>query len=251
VPVDTQGRRAVRLFGGRKTVMREANGGVCEPEACREYQQRECNLTGRFLFFVPGIRSLSAFELHTTSFYAMNAAIQKFETVAFLRGGRISGFLDRQRTPFFLSKRLMEVSHIDEQGRAVRVPQWIIDLEAPVDVSALLRDREDDEAVVVQAHASCGVLAGEPAGAAAAATEVTDSGVAPSRGEPTLDKVLALAGGHGVCAADFEAYAARRWGPGWKLNPQGRRRAWDELDRHRNDPRGYADKVAAALREAS
>ncbi|EWS55702.1 MULTISPECIES: hypothetical protein [unclassified Methylibium] len=251
VPVDAQGRRAVRLFGGRKTVMREANGGVCEPEACHEYQQRECNLTGRFLFFVPGIRSLSAFELHTTSFYAMNAAIQKFETVAFLRGGRISGFLDRQRTPFFLSKRLTEVSHIDEQGRAVRVPQWIIDLEAPVDVSALLRDREDDEAVVVQAHAACCVLEGEPAGAAVQATEAADAEMARSRGEPTLDKVLALASELGVSATDFEAYAARRWGPGWKLNPQGRRRAWDELDRHRNDAPGYADKVAAALREAS
>jgi hypothetical protein len=31
VPVDAQGRRAVRLFGGRKTVMREANGGSGAP----------------------------------------------------------------------------------------------------------------------------------------------------------------------------------------------------------------------------
>ncbi|MFZ5507530.1 MAG: hypothetical protein ACOY7P_18740, partial [Pseudomonadota bacterium] len=244
VPVDTQGRRAVRLFGGSKTVMREANGGVCEPEACREYQQRECNLTGRFLFLVPGIRSLSAFELHTNSFYAMNAAIQKFENVAFLRGGRISGFLDRQRTPFFLSKRLMEVSHIDEQGRAVRVPQWIIDLEAPVDVSALLSDRYDDEDVIVQAHAACGVLEGE------AAAPVKRVEMPAAHDEPTVDQVLALAGGLGVAGGDFDAYAARRWGPGWRLNRHGRRRAWDELDRHRNDPRGYADKVATALREA-
>jgi hypothetical protein len=248
VPVDPQGRRAVRLFGGRKTVLREANSGVCEPEACREYQQRECNLTGRFLFFVPGIRSLSAFELHTNSFYAMNAAIQKFETVAFLRGGRISGFLDRQRTPFYLSKRLMEVSHIDDQGRAVRVPQWIIELEAPVDVSALLRDREDDEAVIVQAHASCGVLEGERGAPAVVADEID---APPARGEPTLDKVLALVGRLGVATAAFEAYAAGRWGPGWKLNQHGRRRAWDELDRHRNDAPGYADKIDAALREVS
>ncbi|HOT82109.1 MAG TPA: hypothetical protein PLQ12_02240, partial [Candidatus Defluviicoccus seviourii] len=152
VPVDETGRRTIRLFGGRKTMIREDNGGLCEPEACREYQQRQCNLTGRFLFFIPGIRSISAFELHTNSFYAMNAAIQKFETVGFLRGGRISGFLDRQRTPFYLTKRLMEVAHIDEQGRAVRVPQWIIDLEAPVDVSALLRDNEDTETALVQAQ---------------------------------------------------------------------------------------------------
>ena len=246
-PVDAQGRRAVRLFGGRKTVTRETNGGVCEPESCREYQQRECNLTGRFLFFVPGIRSLSAFELHTNSFYAMNAAIQKFETVAFLRGGRISGFLDRQRTPFFLSKRLMEVSHIDEQGRAVRVPQWIIELEAPVDVSALLRDREDDETAIVQAHAACGVLEGQPAGPV---MSVDEAEPAAAPGEPTLEKVVALADGLGVGRADFEAYAARRWGPGWTLNQRGRRRAWDELDRHRNDAAGYADKVVSALREA-
>ncbi|CAH0353307.1 hypothetical protein AQB9606_03165 [Aquabacterium sp. CECT 9606] len=44
----------------------------------------------------------------------MNGAIQRFETIGFLRGGRISGFLDRQRTPFYLNKCLMEVAHIDE-----------------------------------------------------------------------------------------------------------------------------------------
>jgi hypothetical protein len=126
----------------------------------------------------------------------------------------------------------------------------LIDLEAPVDVSTLLRDREDDEAVLVQAHAACGVLEGESTTPVMAAIEATDAEVAPSRGEPTLDNVLARAAMHGVSTADFEAYAARRWGPGWKLNPQGRRRAWDELDRHRNDAPGYADKVTAALREA-
>jgi hypothetical protein len=46
VPVDATGRRTIRLFGGRKTMIREDNGGLCEPEACREYQQRQCNLTG-------------------------------------------------------------------------------------------------------------------------------------------------------------------------------------------------------------
>lgn len=248
VPVDPQGRRAIRVFGGRKTVMRPANGGLCEPEACREYQHRECNLSGRFLFFVPGIRSLSAFELHTSSFYAMNAAIQKFETVAFLRGGRISGFLDQQRTPFYLSKRLMEVSHIDEQGEAVRVPQWIIELEAPVDVAALLRDREVDEPVLTQAGAACAVLEGEATGPAAQSGEFA---AAPSSGEPAWDKIIALAGALGIDAADFEAYAAQCWGAGCKVNARGRLRAWDELDRHRNDPQGYADKIAIALREAS
>ncbi|MDX9742001.1 MAG: hypothetical protein RBT81_12635 [Gammaproteobacteria bacterium] len=143
VPVDSTGRRTIRLFGGRKTMPREDNGGRCEPETCPEYQQRLCNLSGRFVFFIPGIRSISAFELHTNSFYAMNGAIQKFETVGFLRGGPISGFLDRERTPFYLTKRLMDVPYIDEQGRAVRVPQWIIDLEAPVDVTCWRRPKTD------------------------------------------------------------------------------------------------------------
>jgi recombination directionality factor gp3-like protein len=66
---------------------------LCDPELCREYQNRQCNLSGRFIFFIPDIKSIGAFELHTNSFYAMNAAIQKFATIAFMRGGRISGFL--------------------------------------------------------------------------------------------------------------------------------------------------------------
>ena len=249
VPLDTGGKRALRLFGGRKTVLREDNGGVCEPEACREYQAGQCNLSGRFLFFVPGIRSLSAFELHTSSFYAMNAAIQKFETISFLRGGRISGFLDSQHTPFYLSKKLMQVAHIDEQGRAVRVPQWIIDLEAPVDVASLLRENEDGEAAIVQAHRAAQVLEDR--------SPPSDDGprvgdvALPTAGdqcEPTLAKVLAFAEGLGIPGAAYGAYADRRWGAGWKLNLHGRRRAWDDMERHRNDPSGFRDKVDATAR---
>ena len=255
VPVADNGKRAIRLFGGRKTMLREENGGVCEPESCHEYQAKQCNLSGRFLFFVPGIRSISAFELHTNSFYAMNAAIQKFETIGFLRGGRISGFLDRQRTPFYLSKRLMEVSHIDEQGRAVRVPQWIIELEAPVDVSALLRGPEDDDAAIVQGELASQVLEGAQSvvETSAVADRVADSEPASTGdgGEPTLDKVIARAGAIGLSADVYLAYTDRRWGSGWKLNRQGRRRAWDELERYRNDPQGYVDKVESEMKVAS
>ena len=249
VPLNTGGKRALRLFGGRKTVLREDNGGVCEPEACREYQAGQCNLSGRFLFFVPGVRSLSAFELHTSSFYAMNAAIQKFETISFLRGGRISGFLDSQRTPFYLSKKLMQVAHIDAQGKPVRVPQWIIDLEAPVDVAALLRENEDVDTAIVQAHRAAQVL--EDRSPSSDDHPRVGDVVLPASsgdGEPTLDKVLALAGGLGISGAVYGAYADRRWGPGWKLNPHGRRRAWDDMERHRNDPSGYRDKIDSAAR---
>ncbi|MCA5011174.1 hypothetical protein HP393_22265, partial [Clostridioides difficile] len=86
-----------------------------------------CNLSGRFIFFIPGIKSLSAVDLPTNSFYAMQAAIEKFTTIGFMRGGRISGFLDGQRTPFFISKRLVEVARIDDEGRPSRVAQWLIE----------------------------------------------------------------------------------------------------------------------------
>ena len=247
VPFDDTGRRVIRLFGGRKTVDREANAGLCDPEACPEYQQRLCNLSGRFVFFMPGIRSISAFELHTNSFYAMNAAIQKFKTVAFLRGGRISGFLDRQRTPFYLTKRLMEVSRIDKHGKAVRVSQWIIDLEAPVDVTALLREQDDADTTLTQAQWASQVLEGDRASA-----QETQPAVAASHdGEPSLDRLLARVQAMGLEPARYTAYADRRWGSGWKLNPHGRARAWREQERYGNDPQGYIDKVDSELLVAS
>ncbi len=265
VPVDDTGRRTIRIFGGRKTMLREQNGGLCEPESCPDYQHRQCNLSGRFLFFIPGIRSISAFELHTNSFYAMNAAIQKFETIGFLRGGRISGFLDRQRTPFYLTKRLMDVAHIDEQGRAVRVPQWIIDLEAPIDVTALLRDHEDEDAAIVHAQFASQVLEGpsveETGGGAARSKASEDDARAPTAamsseppmrdGHPTLAQLLIRAKDCGIDPERYKTYADRRWGTGWKLNPNGRGRAWDELDRYRNDAQGYLDKIESELQAAS
>src|SRR6266536_6130444 len=169
VPMDHTAKRAIRIFGGRKTTLRQENGGLCDPELCREYQNRKCNLSGRFIFFIPGIKSIGAFALHTNSHYAMNAAIQKFETIAFMRGGRISGFLDGKRTSFFITKKLKEVPHIDETGRAVRVAHWIIELEAPIDVTALLRDNEEDETAIVNAGQAARMLEGTwPAGETAA-----------------------------------------------------------------------------------
>ena len=246
-----QGERPMRPFGGRQSVLRADNGGVCDPQTCPQYQQRECKLRGRFLFFIPGIRSINVFELHTTSFYAMNAAIQTFETISFLRGGRISGFLDRQRTPFYLSKQLREVTHLDETGQAVRVPQWIIQLEAPVDVTALLRERDDPDTTLMQTQLETQLLAQESASVvpkAAMPSAVTTSMRSVLKDEePTESQVLEVAVAFGIDAERYSCYADLRWGSGWKLNRQGRRRAWDELERYRHDPQGYVDKLDTEL----
>jgi len=293
VPVDHTCKRAIRIFGGRKTTLRQENGGLCDPELCREYQNRQCNLSGRFIFFIPGIKSIGAFELHTNSFYAMNAAIQKFETIAFMRGGRISGFLDGKRTSFFITKKLKEVPHIDETGRAVRVAHWIIELEAPIDVTALLRANEEDETAIVNGDQAARMLEGTwPGGETgvdepligAAASEVSparegnegetqgtsiqanephaatpraqsapagETGPAKSEGGngPSVEQVINAAAEFGIDGARYAAYAAKRWGPGWKINADGRRRALAEIERFRDDPDGLTDKIDAEIDE--
>jgi hypothetical protein len=189
VPVDGNGRRTIRIFGGRKTVLREENAGLCDPESCPEYQAKKCNLTGRFIFFIPGIKSISAFDLQTNSFYAMQAAIEKFTTIGFMRGGRISGFLDGQRTPFYISKRLVEVSRIDDEGRPSRVAQWLIELEAPVDVTSLLRPDDGLEALEARAGEAAALLEGGRADARAtgqAGDRVID--IVASRSADALDE---------------------------------------------------------------
>ncbi|MCL1961346.1 MAG: hypothetical protein FWG56_06170 [Desulfovibrionaceae bacterium] len=259
VPMDHTGRRAIRIFGGRKTMLREDNGGVCDPDRCPQYQARQCNLSGRFLFFIPGIRTINALELPTTSFYALSNAIQRFQIIAHMRGGRISGFLGRSGETFFLTKALREVTHVDENGRAVRVAQWIIELEAPVDVTALLRDGEDAETAIVQATMAGQALedrqpvdGGENAGAACAGGPegVAQEGEPPVRpGYPTLAQLLGRAEAMGLDTEQFQQYAERRWGSGWKIERHGRGRVWDEMERYANDPEGFADKINCAMDE--
>ena len=154
----------------------------------------------------------------------------------------------------------MEVAHIDETGLPTRVPQWIIELEAPVDVTALLRDREDEDTAIVQAQLATQVLDGAPTWEGAGAdvdtvveTVIADApkGIPVHDGDLTLEHLLVRAQAYGIAAEQYQAYADRRWGRGWRLNPHGRRRAWDELDRYRNDPQGYLDKIESELHRVS
>ena len=45
----------------------------------------------------------------------------------------------------------------------------------------------------------------------------------------------------------FEAYAAKRWGKGWKLAAGGRKRASDEVSAFAADATGFQEKVAGEL----
>jgi hypothetical protein len=120
-----------------------------------------------------------------------------------------------------------------------------------------MRDGEDAEAAIEQAQLASQLLGGPRATVAEAAHDQATPGrvgegtntLRPTMrgGEPSLDKVLARGRAVGIDADRYERYAGLRWGPGWKLNPQGRRRAWDEFDRYRNDGVGYCDKIESEL----
>lgn len=168
VAMQSGGGRAIRVFGGRKTIQRAENGGVCNPEACSEYQTRQCNLAGKFIFYIPGIKSLSAIQLQTRSFYAMDAAIQKFEAVSFMRSGRLAGYLNEEGATFFITKKLQDTTFINEGGEAVTAPQWVIELEAEVDVAEMLRAKTDSTRAIARASTAAALLENSTTGAAPA-----------------------------------------------------------------------------------
>ena len=179
VEKDPTTKKAIRLFGGRKTQPRSENAGLCEPEKCKEYQARQCNLTGRLIFYIPGIPSINVVALPTTSFYSMNNIRHKLEMVGFMRGGRISGYLHSNET-FWITKKLYEVARIDEEGKPTRVQQWLIELEANIDVSGLLlADLQDDTRLADQAVQ---ILTGERLAPASAAVPISNGNQSGDKG---------------------------------------------------------------------
>jgi hypothetical protein len=86
-------------------------------------------------------------------------------------------------------------------------------------------------------------------------TTVTDAdirrGAAIARGHPSFEQLMARVQAYGIAPERYQAYADRRWGRGWKINPNGRAQAWNELERYGNDPQGYLDKIESEMQLAS
>ena len=59
--------------------------------------------------------------------------------------------------------------------------------------------------------------------------------------------MLNAAAEFGIDGERYAAYAAKRWGPGWKINATGRRRALAEIESFRDDPDGLTDKIDAEI----
>jgi len=181
------GKRETKLFGGRKTMPRPENQGVCDPEKCREYQKEECKLNGSVRFFIPGIPSIHAFELPTTSWYSLSAIRETLMNVARSRNGRVSGYLHGAHT-FWIAKRLKLVPRITEEGKVVRDPQWLIVLEGDVDMGALLLEHSDAHGRLERADATAAALSeGLVIDGEAALVGGTDSPGAPRSASPAAD----------------------------------------------------------------
>lgn len=165
VPRDSAGH-VIRLFGGRKIIDRAEFDGRCEPEQCPQYQARQCNLDARLLFIVPGLPTVNLIALPTRSIYSMDGIRQQLLHVASMRGGRMSGYLLGQET-FWISKVLKDVSRIDDSGEAVKGPAWLIELQAPIDISKLLAMHEP-AMLAAAADAAVSVLESECAQSEAA-----------------------------------------------------------------------------------
>jgi hypothetical protein len=70
-------------------------------------------------------------------------------------------------------------------------------------------------------------------------------------GRPSFEQLMARVQAYGIVPERYQAYADRRWGRGWKINPNGRAQAWNELERYGNDPQGYLDKIESEMQLAS
>lgn len=142
VLVDPRSKRPRIPFGGRPKILREDNGGVCDPEKCVEYQSGACKLSGGLLFYVPGVPGAALISLPTTSLYSLKQIREKLLLVSYMRGGRISGTNDGK--PFFyLVKRQQEVSMLDRStGEPKKVKQWIVGLEENIDMTSVMASLE-------------------------------------------------------------------------------------------------------------
>ena len=275
-PADPRSRRAKRAFGGRPVRLREENGGLCDPNACPEYQGRQCNLSGEFLFYIPGIPGAGMISLPTNSFYSMLHAREKLEMVAAMRGGRIAG-LFRGRPLFEITKREREVSMLDPQtGQPRKTRQWLIELESTLDAVSLMRPGDPDEAAALLAGETPKAMppmrdepwpaqdsgaggpaleAPKPEGAAevsgaAGPTEDAPEGDAPGKtGRPeatdreTVEQIKnkrklvhEMLRRAGIEVGAFRAYAERAWGAGWSVHLEALERACETLDPLVDDP---------------
>jgi len=218
VEMDPKNRRARKVFGGRRVILRDDNQGVCHPDACPEYQKGECALAGRFIFYIPGIPGTKAIQLPTRSVYSLQAARQQLELVAFVRGGRISG-KHHGEPIFWIAKKAEDVSMIDPAtGKPKKVKQYLIALEANIDMTAMMDTAEQDEPSDVPQLSA-------PEVDRHVLDQAPEKPALPEEPEhvslkPLKQAVIAHVERHKIAREAWRAYAAREYGDDWWDNAE-------------------------------
>lgn len=264
---DERASRAKRVWGGRTIILRQDDAipdGICDPQMCPQYQHGLCKVTAQFYFAIPSISGLGLIELPTTSIYVLQKAHAAMQTVAMARGKLVG-------VKFWMSKQEVEISRIDEDGRAVRQMQWLITLDAEIDIAALLDGSDRRTPALEMAAQAASMLEGNredplpedgPAGDAtidvpqAGALEGgVDQATGPTPASNTagtedleseyLDLVKRLGLDTEDGTRQLKAFAAATFGRGWSKRDQDVRRFLAELRTALANPMAFREQVAA------
>lgn len=161
-PIAREGSKVVRLVAGRDVVPRSDNQGICTPGLCPEFQDKKCTMRGRLLFYIPGVPGGGLIELPTGSKNFGVDSETVLNDIIRLGNGRIPTMVDGKPV-FYITKRLRNVPMIDyEQGKATRTDQWIIEIEADIDMSRL-RVSTTPLYLIGNASSAAAALTGAPA----------------------------------------------------------------------------------------
>lgn len=230
VPMDQHSKRANKVFGGRKSVFRKDNAGVCNPDACPQFQKGECKLSGQLVAYVPDVPGVGMVAIPTTSIYSLTRIRDKLAVVYQLRG-RISG-THNGKPIFWLTKREEEVSMIDPHtGLAKKVKQYLVVLEEDVDMTKVLASMEAPALAHAGAQAAAALAAPAPV-AAAEAAPVAAQPAAPVAAAPaaapeaprvrTADEIRTEIEQHLTSArvkkVTFKKWADQQYPQGWRDN---------------------------------
>nr|WP_130393923.1 hypothetical protein [Cupriavidus agavae] len=263
---DERANRAKRTWGGRTVILRQDNDiqdGLCDPQECPQYQGGHCNLSASFFFAIPHVSGLGLIEMPTTSIYVLQKAHAAMQTVAMARG-RLVG------AKFWMSKQELEISRIDDTGKPVRQMQWLITLDAEIDIAALLDGSDRHPPALEMAEQAVSMLEGgrevrlehgsaDDGTIGAPQTDTSEIGVIQSASSiPPSDTVgtedleseyLDLVKRLGLNSEDgtrqLKAFAAATFGRGWSKRDQDVRRLLAELRTALANPMAFREQVAA------
>ncbi len=170
---------------------------------------------------------------------------------------------------------------IGEDGQPRRVAQWLIELEAPVDLTRLLRI-EGDEDRLIEVKRAAAVLSGSAptlddsalhldaegatGGVAAETTGQEDNEISPPPSNPlaerspakatpapapvsadALGQLFDLVSAMQIPREKFERYAKKKYGAGWNRNPNGIRRVLSAVEAFKSNRGGLLAAVEVEL----